>query len=538
MKQEDRKQRMMTARPTTYAQHGMISTPHYLASQVGLRVLQEGGNAVDAAIAANATLNVVLPHQCHIGGDLFALVWDPSDESLDGLNASGPAPSGASVDQIRSLGHTSMPERGALPVTVPGTVAGWSALAKRYGSRGLDQLLAPAAGYARDGFPISAKLSASINFLGPLLDQFESASKVFRANGVPATADILRQPALAGTFDRVRAEGPAGFYEGAVAADIARTLQSGGSAMTEEDLATFEPEWVKPLSVNYRGVELVEFPPNTQGPMALLLANIAEGWPVTEIGHTSAAGVYAYSEAVRRALVERNAYIADPRTSDVPLERFTDKDVATAHREAIDRRRPSNLRPEHEAGDTVYLCVVDGNGLAISLIQSLYMGFGSGVLAPESGVLLQNRGFSFSLDPEHPNAIAGGKRPRHTLIPGMLLKDGKPWTVFGCMGGDAQAHIHMQLLMGLVDFGLDPQSAIETPRWVATSDMQGEPALIIESRFEPKVLQELHDIGHQLDVGAEWDARTGHSQMIQIDRERGVLAGGADPRGDGAAVGW
>ena len=529
---------MLTARPTTYAQHGMISTPHYLASQVGLRVLQDGGNAVDAAIAANAVLNVVLPNQCHIGGDLFALVWDPGDESLEGLNASGPAPAGASVEQIRSMGHSAMPMHGALPVTVPGTVGGWAALLNRYGTRGLDDLLRPAAEYARNGFPVSTKLANYIGIAGPMLDQFETASSVFRPNGVPGPGDVLRQSALAETFDRVRREGTPGFYEGPVAADIARTLQAGGSAMTVEDLAAYEPEWVKPLSTSYRGVELVEFPPNTQGPMALLLANIAEGWPITEIGHTTSAGIHAYSEAVRRAMVERNAYIADPRVAEVPLDRFTGREVAAAHRDAVDLRRPGDLRPESEPGDTVYLCVVDGDGLAISLIQSIYMGFGSGVLAPESGVLLQNRGFSFSLDPDHPNAIAGGKRPRHTLIPAMLLRDGKPWTVFGCMGGDAQAHIHMQLLIGLVDYGLDPQAAIEVPRWVAGTDPQGEPFLIVEPRVGKAVLDELYDVGHQLETAIDWDPRVGHSQIIQIDRERGVLAGGADPRGDGAAVGW
>ncbi|MEZ4571090.1 MAG: gamma-glutamyltransferase [Thermomicrobiales bacterium] len=406
------------------ARHDLDST---LSCQSGgIACLARGGNAIDAAIAANATLNVVLPHQCHAGGDLFALVWDPADESLAALNASGTAPSGASVDQIRSQGFQAIPERGALAVTIPGTVAGWSALAERYGSRGLDELLQPAAGYARDGFPMSAKLTNGIAMLGPLLDRFEEARKVFRPNGNPSPGDILQQPALAGTFDRIRREGPKGFYEGPVAADIVRTLRAGGSAMTEEDFAAYEPEWVTPLKVDYRGVELVELPPNTQGPMALLLANIAQGWPVTEIGHTTTAGVHAYSEAVRRALVERNNHIADPRMADVPLERFTDPAAAAGHRDAIDRRRPTAPKAESEPGDTVYLCVVDGNGLAISLIQSVYMGFGSGVLAPESGVLLQNRGFSFSLDPDHPNAIEGGKRPRHTLIPSMLLRGGKP----------------------------------------------------------------------------------------------------------------
>ena len=259
---------------------------------------------------------------------------------------------------------------------------------------------------------------------------------------------------------------------------------------------------------------------------------------MTDIGHTTAAGIHAYSEAVRRALAERNDLIGDPAVVDVDLERFVSKEAAATHRAAIDARQVSSLRPEHESGDTIYLCVVDRNGMAVSLIQSLYMGFGSGVLAPESGVLLQNRGFSFSLEHGHPNAIAGGKRPRHTLIPAMLLKDGKPWTVFGCMGGDAQAHIHLQLLIGLVDYGLDPQAAIETPRWVAASDETGEPMLITESRFGDDVLAALHDAGHQLERSGEWDARCGHAQAIQIDRERGVLAGGADPRGDGAAVGW
>ncbi|MGH6913827.1 MAG: gamma-glutamyltransferase family protein, partial [Geminicoccales bacterium] len=462
----------------------------------------------------------------------------PRDESLTGLNSSGPAPAGASIEQIRGQGHAAMPDRGALAVTVPGTVAGWAALAGRYGTRGLDELLRPAAGYAGDGFPISGKLAGAIDFLSPLLDRFENARKVFRPNGSPRPGDILCQPALAGTFDRIAREGPDGFYRGPVAADIVRTLQAGGSAMTEEDFAAFEPEWVEPLRMTYRDVELVELPPNTQGVMAMLLANIAEGWPITEIGHTTADGVHAYSEAVRRALVERNDLIADPRFSDVPLERFLDKEVAARHREAIDRRRPGLTRAANEDGDTVYLCAVDGDGMAVSLIQSLYMGFGSGVLAPESGVLLQNRGFSFSLTPGHPNAIEGGKRPRHTLIPAMLLRQGKPWTVFGCMGGDAQAHIHLQLLIGLVDYGLDPQAAVEVPRWIASSDPQGEPLLVIESRFGRAVLDELYQRGHQLDVGGEWEHRMGHSQIIQIDRERGVLAGGADPRGDGAAVGW
>lgn len=529
----------MTGRPTTYAEHGMVATPHYLASQVGLRVLQEGGNAVDAAVAANATLNVVLSQQCHIGGDLFAMIWDPTRDELTGLNASGPAPAKASIDQLRSLGHESVPQRGALAVTVPGTVAGWSALLDRYGTRELGTLLEPAARYADDGFPVSAKFVAAVDLLHPLLEQDAGARDVFLKNRPRRAGDRLRQPQLAATFRQIGEQGKVGFYTGPVAEDIVSTLQAGGSAMSIDDLASFEPEWVTPLRVPYRGYELAELPANTQGPAALLLANIASGWPITELGHTTAQGVHAYVEAKKRVFAERDRYLADQRFVDVPTERFTAPEYGEQHRAAINMASVEGGpgAPE-EDGDTVYFCVVDGDGLAVSMIQSVYHGFGSGIVAPNSGVLLHNRGFSFSLDPEHANALVGGKRPRHTLIPAMLLENGVPKVVFGAMGADGQAQTHLQLLLGLVDFGLAPQEAIETPRWFSINDEAGEPVLLIEPRVGDDTINGLRERGHRVEVGPVWDQRMGHAQMIEIDRERGVLGGAADPRGDGAAVGW
>ncbi len=528
----------MTGRPNTYAQHGIVATPHYLASQAGLRVLQDGGNAVDAIIAANAMLNVVYPHQCHVGGDLFAMVWDPRDGTLSGLNASGPAGAAESVARLQSLGLASMPTRGANSVSVPGTVGGWQALADRFGTRELGHVLAPAIGYARDGAPMSKLFATAVAVNHQLLQQDPGASDVFLRQ-VWSGGDVLRQPALAQTFERVARDGRDGFYCGEVADDIVQTLGALGSAISHDDLAGYAPEWVTPLRTSYRGYELLEMPPNTQGPAALLLANIAEGWPVQELGHTSAAGIHAYVEAKHRAWAERDRHITDPKFYDVPLDRFLSKDAAAELRSSIDLERVSGLTgAPSEVGDTVYLCAVDRDGMAVSLIQSIYNNFGSGIVAPKSGILFQNRGSAFSLDPSDANVVEAGKRPRHTLIPAMLLKDGTPEVVFGTMGADGQAQTHLQLLLGMVDFELEPQEAIETPRWRSTVDPDGRVWLLIEPAVGEDVLAGLRRRGHDVVVSAQWDSGLGHAQAIKIDRERGVLIGGADPRGDGIAAGW
>ncbi|HUG14801.1 MAG TPA: gamma-glutamyltransferase [Thermomicrobiales bacterium] len=528
----------MTGRPTTWATNAVVATPHHLASQAGLRILQDGGNAVDAAIAANATLNVMYPHQCHIGGDLFAIVWEPAARRLQGLNSSGLAPAGESIDRLRSLGHTSIPERGALTVTVPGTVAGWHALHERYGSLGLDRLLGPAIGYARDGAPMPGNFIGAVQRLRHVLEANDAARDVF-LSGVTRPGDIMRQPALAETLIRVGQNGPDGFYRGPVADDIVATLGGGGSVMSHDDLAGFQPEWVETVSTSYRGYELHQLPPNTQGATVLLMASIVEGWDMQALGHVSTDAVHAAVETKLRAFAERDASIADPRFYDVPLERFLDKHLAAAHRDAIEMQRTAATSHPSDDGDTVYLCVVDRDGMAVSLIQSVYQNFGSGVVAPRSGVLFHNRGRGFTLDAEYPNALQPGKRPYHTLIPAMLMCEGRPALAFGTMGADAQAQVQLQLLLGFVDHGLlsDPQAAIEAPRWVSGADAGAVPWLRIEPRFGTDVADGLRSRGHNVVIGEDWDSGMGHAHAIVIDHERGVLGGASDPRSDGAAVG-
>ncbi|HMM41716.1 MAG TPA: gamma-glutamyltransferase [Thermomicrobiales bacterium] len=527
----------MTGRPTTWATNGVVASPHYLASQAGLRVLQEGGNAVDAAIAANAVLNVVYPHQCHAGGDLFAIVWHPGERKLYGLNASGPAPAGLTIDYIRERGHDAIPERGGLTVTVPGAVAGWAALQHRFGARSLDRVLDPAVGYARDGAPMPRNYVAALSRLADVVASHPGMRAVF-GGSASRPGDIMRQPALARTLERVGIDGPRAFYQGEAAEDMVATLQDAGSPMTLDDLAAFEPEWVEPISTSYRGYEVVEMPPNTQGPAVLLMANIVEGLPVADLGHITGAGIHAWVETKLQAFAHRDRYVADPRMVDPAVEQFLDKSVAARMREAIDMEQTSAAGGDFQDGDTIYLCVVDRDGMAVSLIQSVYNNFGSGVLAQGAGVLFHNRGRGFSMDSDHLNSLQPGKRPYHTLIPAMLMRDGEPAWVFGTMGADAQAQVQLQMLLGMVDFGLEPQAVIETPRWVSGADADRTRWVRVEPRAGQAAIADLRDRGHNVVVGEEWDSAMGHAHCILIDRERGVLGGASDPRADGIAAGW
>lgn len=526
----------MTGRPTTWATNGVVASPHYLASQAGLRILQEGGNAVDAAIAANAVLNVVYPHQCHTGGDLFAMVWHPGERRVFGLNSSGPAPAGMSLDYLHAAGHDEIPERGGLTVTVPGTVGGWAALQDRFGSRSLDRVLSAAVAYARDGAPIASNFAEACVRLRDVVDGHPGTRGVF--GGPKRTGDIMRQPALAKTLERIGIEGARAFYEGEVAADMVATLQDAGSAITLDDFAAFEPEWVEPISTSYRGYDIVEMPPNTQGPTVLLMANIVEGWPVTEFGHTTGKGIHAWVEAKHKAFAHRDQYVADPRMADPKVEQFLDKDVAARMRAEIDLERTGPDGSDFQDGDTIYLCVVDRDGMAVSLIQSVYNNFGSGVLAPGAGVLFHNRGRGFSVDPSHLNCLQPGKRPYHTLIPAMLLRDGQPEWVFGTMGADAQAQVQLQMLLGMVDFELEPQQVIETPRWVSGADADRTRWVRVEPRVGEATIADLRARGHGVVVGNAWDSAMGHAHCIRIDRERGAYGGASDPRADGIAAGW
>lgn len=524
------------------ALNGMISTPHYLASQAGWRILRDGGNAVDAAIAANAVLNVVMPDNCALGGDAFFMIWDPKQKKVVGLNGSGVTPAGSTSDAVRAAGHTSMPDRGGWTVTVPGTVEAWGRVLEQYGSRNLDELLIDALRYAHEGFPVTPHLNASITANADLLKQNEAASRQFMPGGkIPATGSILKQPALAASFREIARGGPRAFYEGKVGAQILKSLNAAGSPMTAGDLATQRSEWVEPITTDYRGKTVYEMPPNTQGVTALQLLNIASGWDPAGLPDRSANQIHHFVEAKKQAFLDRDHYIGDPRLVDVPVDWLISSERADQMRAKIDPEAAwvqNGARPG--SGDTIYLCAFDRDGMGVSLIQSLFKGFGSGIVADGTGIVLQNRGASFSLDETAANGLAPGKRPMHTLIPGMIFDGDRPWSLFGCMGGHGQAQTHLQLATRLIDHGMNPQEAIESPRWVAGPDTADDPEhlLKLEPEFGEDVAQELEKMGHAIQTTESFSSAMGHAQAIRIDWEHGVLSGGADPRANGYALGW
>lgn len=529
-----------TGRPTTFATEGMVATPHYLATVAGLRVLQSGGNAVDAAIAANAVLTVVYPNQCSIGGDAFFLIWEPRERKLLALNGSGRSPAAASVSAVREAGHRAMPQRGGWAVTVPGAVDAWATVLSRCGSWALADVLQPAITYAETGFPVTAQLAAAVEEHVGLLRLQTAAYRQFLPNGrPPVPGEVLVQPDLARSLRLLAEHGPDAFYRGPIAEAIAETVQAAGGVLTVDDLAEHRSTWVEPLVSTYRGVELVELPPNTHGVTAIEMANILEGFPVAELGFGSADLLHVMVEAKKLAFADRDRYVGDPDVVEVPVDRLTDKGYAASLRERIDPRRAMVTTTVSWDNDTVYLCAVDRDGRAVSLIQSIFQGFGSGLVAHGTGIVLHNRGACFTLEEASPNVLAPRKRPLHTLIPAMLCRDGLPWVVFGTMGGHGQPQIQLQLLADIVDFGFEPQTAIEAPRWLSRLEPGDEvETLYLEPGFAPAVAEELRQRGHRVRSVDQWDSLMGHAQLIRFDREHGVLAGAADPRAEGCALGW
>jgi gamma-glutamyltranspeptidase / glutathione hydrolase len=524
------------------ATEGMVATPHYLASMAGVQMLRSGGNAIDAAIAANAVLTVVYPHMCSVGGDSFMMIWDPRERKLFALNGSGRSASGASIEALNARGIREMPERGAHPVTVPGAVHAWHTAHARFGSRPFAELFQDAIRYSENGFPVAPTLSASIGNYRELLERQAASAKQFMPNGsAPKPGDILRFPDLAGSFRLIGERGPEAVYGGPIGRAIAATLQSEGALVSEDDIAAHQSDWVEPLSTTYRGHEFFEMPPPTQGVVGLELANIAEGFDITAMGRNSAEQIHVLVEAKKLAFLDRDQHVTDPAFHDIPVARFISKEYAAQQRAKIDLKRAVTDQPDpHGGGDTIYLCVVDRDGLCVSLIQSIFNGFGSGLVAEGTGIVLQNRGASFTLDPEAANRLQPGKRPMHTLIPAMLFQNGEPEVVLGTMGAHGQAQTHIQLLCNLVDFGLEPQAAIESPRWVSGRGVADDPAhvLYLEEPIGEKVREELIAMGHDARMSPAFSSLMGHSNMIRVDRRRGVLMGGTDPRSDGAALGW
>ncbi|HEX2266859.1 MAG TPA: gamma-glutamyltransferase [Actinomycetota bacterium] len=505
---------------------GCVASPHYLASAAGLEVLTAGGNSLDAAIATNLTLGVVAPYMCGYGGDLFAIVWK---EGPAGYNGSGRAPAAATPDRIQDLaGASIMPTFGPLTVTVPGAVEAWFALLERYGSRSFGDLAQTPLRYAREGFVVSRQAMSSIAAARERFRGFKEWQEVY---GGVREGEILRQPALARTIEALCNEGRDAFYRGSIGNAIVKHLEQVGGVMTNDDFAGHRGEWVEPLRSTYRGVEVLEMPPNSPGVTALeALGIVQESGPLPPDGLDRQ---HLLIEAMKLALADRDAYLTDSDAMTIPTDRLISPDWVRRRFESIDTTRAATppLARSLPAG-TAYMCAADANGMLVSLIQSNWMGFGSGVTVPGWGVNLHNRGSYFSLDPENPNVIAPRKRTLHTLVPAMALRSGEPWLVFGTMGGDGQVQTHLQLLTRTIDDGLDVQEAISAPRWVVSPE---DWSVTAESRFDRPTLDGLRERGHLLSVTDPYDALMGHAHAIEV-AERGFFAA-TDPRAEGAALG-
>ena len=534
-------------RSVVMARNGVIATSQPLATAAGLRVLQSGGNAIDAAVTAAAVLSVVEPTMNSAGGDLFAMIYDPRTKSVHGLNASGRAPAAATPQEFQKRGLQKIPLRGELSISVPGVVDGWSELLAKHGTITLAQALEPAIKYARDGYAVSEIVAWQWREAADVLAKDPNAAAVFLPGGKPpAPGEVFKNPALASSLEQIARGGRDAFYRGPIGKAIADDIQKRGGFITAQDLAANHPDWVEPLSTTYRGYQVLELPPNTQGVAALEALNILEGYDLKALGHNTAAYLHLLVEAKRIAFADREAWLGDPAaTPQAAIARMLSKDYAAQRRREIstdraareykplsldNRSTPAAEDPPVGKGDTVYLTAADSQGNVISLIQSIFEIFGSGIVAGNTGIVLQNRGSLFSLTPGHPNLLAPGKRPFHTLIPAMVLKDGRPWFSFGVMGGDMQAQGHVQVLANVIDFGMNVQEAGEAPRFRHTPD-----GVALESAISPEARFGLSTRGHRL---IESIGQFGGFQGILIDPVTHVMKAGSDPRKDGMAAGW
>lgn len=514
---------------------GMVATSQPLAAQAGLATLRAGGSAIDAALAAAITLTVVEPTSNGIGSDAFAIVWD--GERLHGLNASGPAPRALSAEALRAAGHTVFPERGWPSVSVPGAPDAWGVLHERFGRVPFESLFADAIRLAEDGFPVSPVISqlwrrAGPVFIGtgdPALDEW---AQVFTFGGrTPDAGEVWRSPGHAATLRRLASEGPRDFYEGTLAARIAAHAKATGGLLDGDDLAAFHSEWVEPISIAYRDHEVWEIPPNGQGIAALQALGIVRGTAMHESPHASAESWHFQIEAMKLAFADTYRYVADPRRADVPIDGMLDADYLASRRALIEERAQTYGPGRPPGGGTVYLCAADRDGMMVSYIQSNYMGFGSGVVVPGTGISLQNRAVGFTLEPGHRNEAAGGKRPRHTIIPGFLTRGGAAVGPFGVMGGEMQPQGHFQVVSAMVDYGLNPQSALDAPRWQVVPD-----GVVLEPEVGAEVVDGLRRRGHQVGV-APGRLDFGRGQIIRR-LDSGAYAGATEPRTDGVVAAW
>ena len=538
--------RAHASRSEVIAPHGMAATSQPLATQVALDVLKAGGSAVDAAIAANATLGLVEPTGNGIGGDLFAIVWDADKKELVGLNGSGRAPAAMTLDYFREHNIEMIPKFGPLPVSVPGTVDGWFELHGRYGRLPMTDVLAPAIRYAREGFPVSEVIAHYLVINRDRIGHYPGFAETFMPGGdVPKKGEMFRNPRLANTYEVIAEKGRDEFYKGDIAKTIDAYMTEQGGLLRYEDLAAHKSEWVTPVSSNYRGWDVYELPPNGQGIAALQILNILEGYDIAAMGFGSAEYIHTLVEAKKLAFEDRAKYYVDMDFADVPVDWLISKEYATKRRELISDKAsqivPAGTR-KLEEGDTIYLTVADADGNMVSLIQSNYRGMGSGMTPGDLGFVLQNRAELFALDEDHANVVAGGKRPFHTIIPAFVMKDGKPLMSFGVMGGAMQPQGHAQIIINMLDFGMNLQEAGDAARVNHTGSseptgttMTDGGVVHLEDGFSKETRAELERRGHALGPS---NGSFGGYQAIMFDSKQGVYYGASEVRKDGQAAGY
>ena len=534
-------------RSEVLAQNGIVATSHPLASQIGLDMLKKGGNAVDAAIAANAALGLMEPTGCGIGGDLFAIVWHGKTKKLYGLNASGRSPKKLSIDYFEKQGMEKIPSHGPLPVSVPGAVDGWFELHEKFGSKPISEILAPAIDYAQKGFPLTELISWYMHRSIPFFESkgFPNIKDTYKnQNGgkLPNEGELFKNKYLANTYKKIAEGGRDAFYKGEIAKTIAKFIEEQGGFLSAKDLSTHKSEWVEPVSINYRGYDVWELPPNGQGIAALQMLKILEGYNFSDIEFGSAEHLHLFTEAKKLAFEDRAKYYADMNFAQVPVEELLSDEYANERRELIGISAGAYSAGEISAGETIYLTVADNEGTMVSLIQSNYRGMGSGMAPPKLGFMLQDRGELFSLKKDQANSFEPGKRPFHTIIPAFVTKDGKPFLSFGVMGGDFQPMGHSQIIMNLIDFGMNLQEAGDAPRWdhtggaSPTGKATTSTGLIrVESGIPYSTIRGLMDKGHKIGIAR---GVYGGYQAILWDEINKVYRGASESRKDGQAVGY
>ncbi len=553
--------RTFVTRSEVIAQHGMACTSQPLATQAALDILKQGGNAIDAAIAGNAVLGVTEPHVNGIGGDIFAIIYEAKTGKLHGLNGSGHSPYSLTLAEFKKRNLKYIPAKGPLPVSVPGCVDGWFAMHKRFGKLGMDKILAPAISYAKNGYPVADEASGSLSAIKRAYGEYPNVVDVYNPDGkVPKRGDVLKNPQLANTLDQIAKGGRDAFYTGDIARKIDAFMKKNGGFLSYKDLADHHSDWVEPVSTNYRGYDVWELPPNGQGIAVLQMLNILEGYDFSKIAWGSPEHVHLFVEAKKLVFEDRAKYYADPAFAKIPVKELISKKYAAERRKLIDPNRASTKHeagnPILEDGDTIYMTVADSEGNMVSLIQSNFQGYGSGMVPDGLGFMLQDRGQLFTLEEGQNNTYAPHKRPFHTIIPAFVTKEGKPYMSFGVMGGGFQPLGHTEIIMNMIDFGMNGQEAGDAPRidHQGSSEPTGEKKedylskveqeagmgasgeIFLESGFPYETIRELMRKGHK--VGYQRPGYYGGYQSIRFDPVQKVYFGASESRKDGMAAGW